>query len=453
MMTSNLCEHFVAAASINESMPFDDQTSEFDLSMTRIFRKERLGLEFKGGDWITISVDDTNETNGSVVMGVRYKKLHRLFTTANNTNKNRTINTNVMSASLFPPSKAELLKNVTLVFKNLKSAGNERECVFWNLSESKWSGDGCYVNFKPGSSETTCVCNHLTHFAVLMDLTNVDPKLSQTDRNLLEILTYVGLGLSILGSVITIISHLVLTERSSPLFQIRVGLMSSLLTGQITFLVGINATAYKGACVAAAALMQYFFMAALCWMLVDGIYLYLYTVKVYNVSHKMLVYHLLSWGIPAVFVSISLGIATGINGIDSFVSDKHCWLSSGSGALWIFATFVALVELANTVIVVRVIKEMASMQHTSHKRIEQARLGIRACLMLMPLLGITWLFGLLTPVHTAFLYVNVILNSTQGFLIFALHCWPKIKRSRMSTSTEERKPQNSNKLNQHTHDT
>ncbi|XP_068749321.1 adhesion G-protein coupled receptor D1-like [Montipora capricornis] len=261
-----------------------------------------------------------------------------------------------------------------------------------------------------------------------MDLTNVDAKLSQTDRNLLEILTYVGLGLSILGSVITIISHWVLTERSLPLFQIRVSLMSSLLTGQITFLVGINATANKGACVAAAALMQYFFMAALCWMPVDGIHLYLFTVKVYNVSHKMLVYHLLSWGIPAVFVSISLGIATGKNGIESFVSDEHCWLSYGSGALWIFATFVALVELANTVIVVRVIKEMASMQHTSHKQMEQARLGIRACLMLMPLLGITWLFGLLTPVHTAFLYVNVILNSTQGFFIFALHCFPKMKR-------------------------
>ncbi|XP_068749550.1 latrophilin-like protein LAT-2 [Montipora capricornis] len=360
-------------------------------------------------------------------MGVRYKKLHRLFTTANNTNKNRTINTNIMSASLFPPSKAELLKSVTLVFKNLKSAGNDRECVSWNISECKWSSDGCYVNFTPGSSETACVCNHLTHFAVLMDLTNVEAKVSQTDRNLLEILTYVGLGLSILGSVITIISHLVLTERSLPLFQIRVSLMSSLLTGQITFLVGINATANKGACVAAAALMQYFFMAALCWMLVEGIHLYLFIVKVYNVSHKMLVYHLLSWGIPAVFVSISLGIATGRNGIDSFVSDKHCWLSSGSGALWIFATFVALVELANTVIVVRVIKEMVSMQHTSHRQMEQARLGIRACLVLMPLLGITWLFGLLTPVHTAFPYVNVILNSTQGFFIFALHCWPKMK--------------------------
>ena len=61
----------------------------------------------------------------------------------------------------------------------------------------------------------------------------------------------------------------------------------------------------QGACVAAAALMQYFFMAALCWMLVDGIHLYLFTVKVYNVSHKMLVYHLLSWGKP-IMVKIKL---------------------------------------------------------------------------------------------------------------------------------------------------
>lgn len=52
----------------------------------------------------------------------------------------------------------------------------------------------------------------------------------------------------------------------------------------------------QGVCVTLAALMQYFFMAALCWMLVEGIYLYLVVVKVYNVSHKISVYHGISWG-------------------------------------------------------------------------------------------------------------------------------------------------------------
>ena len=50
------------------------------------------------------------------------------------------------------------------------------------------------------------------------------------------------------------------------------------------------------ACVTVAALMQYFFMAALCWMLVEGICLYLFVVKVYNFNHKMSVYHGMSWG-------------------------------------------------------------------------------------------------------------------------------------------------------------
>ena len=52
----------------------------------------------------------------------------------------------------------------------------------------------------------------------------------------------------------------------------------------------------QGACVAVAALMQYFLMAAFCWMLVEGIYLYLFVVKVYNINDKMRMYYVMSWG-------------------------------------------------------------------------------------------------------------------------------------------------------------
>ena len=41
------------------------------------------------------------------------------------------------------------------------------------------------------------------------------------------------------------------------------------------------------------------------------------------------------------------------------------------------------------------------------------RLGIKACAVLIPLLGITWLFGLLSPLHKAFAYIFTILNSAQ----------------------------------------
>ena len=42
-----------------------------------------------------------------------------------------------------------------------------------------------------------------------------------------------------------------------------------------------------------------------------------------------------------------------------------------------------------------------------------SRLGVRACVVLALLLGVTWLIGFLVSLHIAFSYIFVILNSTQ----------------------------------------
>ena len=41
---------------------------------------------------------------------------------------------------------------------------------FFFLSPEGWSGQGCQTKII-NDSQTECVCNHLTHFAVLMDFT------------------------------------------------------------------------------------------------------------------------------------------------------------------------------------------------------------------------------------------------------------------------------------------
>ena len=53
--------------------------------------------------------------------------------------------------------------------------------------------------------------------------------------------------------------------------------------------------------------------------------------------------------------------------------------------------------------------------------------------MMIPLLGVTWLFGILSPLHKAFVYIFTIFNSTQvsmdGQCIFlsvlSEALWPK----------------------------
>ncbi|XP_066022934.1 adhesion G-protein coupled receptor D1-like [Pocillopora verrucosa] len=170
--------------------------------------------------------------------------------------------------------------------------------------------------------------------------------------------------------------------------------------------------------------MQYFLMAAFCWMLIKRIYLYLFVVKVYNINTKMYIYHVISWGLPLIMVAISLGIAAGKEGLQSHTSNKHCWLSSTNNLIWIFVAFVAFIEVLNILILVRVIKEMTNLLQPTREEdhSQKIRIGIKACVVMIPLLGVTWLFGLLSPVHKGFVYIFTILNSAQGFLIFALQC-------------------------------
>ncbi|XP_022803349.1 adhesion G-protein coupled receptor D1-like [Stylophora pistillata] len=368
--------------------------------------------------------------NVSVVVGIFYKDLHEIlfidqsFTIQ--TGNTRYLDSGIMAMAM-DPKPEKLQENVILNFRNLNVHEGERICMFWsglNESSGGFSETGCYeVASESNSEETVCSCDHLTHFAVLVDY-NGSPGLTEGDETILEIITYVGLGLSILGILLTILLYAFLTDIWQPLSQIRLSLSVALGAGQIIFLAGRNATENKASCITAAAFLQYFLMAAFCWMFVEGIYFYLFIVKVYNINTKMHMYHIISWGLPIIMVVISLSIASGKDGIQSFTSEKHCWLSSTNNLIWIFVTFVAFIEVLNILIIFRVMKEMSTLIQPTERenRMQHIRLGMKTCAVMFPLLGVTWVFGLLLPVHKAFAYIFVVLNSTQGILIFVLHC-------------------------------
>nr|XP_058959517.1 adhesion G-protein coupled receptor D1-like isoform X2 [Pocillopora verrucosa] len=375
--------------------------------------------------------------NGSVVLGIEYNSLQELFSNysagSGGTNKTWILDSKIISAVVDPLLEV-LTENVTLVFQNTKVNRKKRTCVFWSFSEENfggWSSEGCQTKMI-SDHYTECVCNHLTHFAVLMDFTNNadDGKFFNQDKTrssdehdkILTLLTRVGMALSLTGVALTIISYLQLTDRNLPLCHIRVSLTSCIGAGHIIFFAGIDFTENQAACVAVAALMQYFLMASFCWMLVEGIYIYLFVVKVYNISDKMYRYHGFCWGLPAIVVAVSLPIAAGNDGIETFVNDENCWMSSSNNIIWIFVSFVGLIAIINMMILVRVIKELTTIQHVKGSQTEQIRLGVRACVVLAPLLGVTWLIGFLVPLHIAFSYIFVILNSNQGFFIFFCHC-------------------------------
>ncbi|XP_027060605.1 adhesion G-protein coupled receptor G5-like [Pocillopora damicornis] len=109
------------------------------------------------------------------------------------------------------PKPEKLRENVILKFKNLKVLTAEKRCMFWSGLSESFSEEGCHViTSKSNSEETVCSCNHLTHFGVLMDYDG-STKLTEEYEKILETIIYVGLSLSIVGILLTLILYSCLT--------------------------------------------------------------------------------------------------------------------------------------------------------------------------------------------------------------------------------------------------
>lgn len=79
----------------------------------------------------------------------------------------------------------------------------------------------------------------------------------------------------------------------------------------------------------------------------------------------------------------------------------------------------------NIVVFILVIRQMMGTRHVQNKtQIDKVKAGAKATAVILPLLGITWVFGLLTfsSSTVAFQYIFAIANSLQGLMIFIFHC-------------------------------
>jgi len=97
----------------------------------------------------------------------------------------------------------------------------------------------------------------------------------------------------------------------------------------------------------------------------------------------------------------------------------------------------------NIIVFILVIRQMMGTRHVQSKsRDEKLRMGVKATAVILPLLGITWLFGLLAfnSSTVAFKYIFAICNSLQGLMIFIFHCLlnQQVKCQRMPCKNGDR---------------
>ncbi|XP_029939226.1 adhesion G-protein coupled receptor D2-like [Salarias fasciatus] len=303
-------------------------------------------------------------------------------------------------------------------------------CAFWNFSlmhthVDSWSSEGCTVVFA-GTSVTSCRCNHTTNFAVLMNY--LESKWTPEEELFLTKLTFIGSGASLCALMVTLMLFTVLDIPKSDRTSIHKNLFIALICAQVILLCSGSAIHNKVACTLVAALLHLFFMAAFSWMLVEGLLLWSKVVAVnLTEDQHMKYYYLIGWGLPVLIVTITLASASG-----KYSADNYCWLSVQNGIIWGFAGPVIFIIMVNILVLTRVVvitistaKRRSIMLAMGTSPVEQAyeqiRAAVKAVLVLLPILGLTWLCGVLVPFSIVMAYIFILLNSLQGLFIFLIY--------------------------------
>ncbi|XP_057213644.1 adhesion G-protein coupled receptor D1 isoform X2 [Triplophysa rosa] len=298
-------------------------------------------------------------------------------------------------------------------------------CAFLDYSskEGVWSNEGC-VRADGNLSFSVCLCNHLTNFAILMQV--VPLELSKAHEVALSAISYIGCSISIFCLAITLVTFAVLSSVSTirnQRYHIHANLAFAILVAQILLLISFRFSPGTLPCKIMAVLLHFFFLCAFAWMLVEGLHLYSMVVKVFgSEGSKHFYYYAIGWGSPLVICVVSM-----TSSLSSYGETGNCWLSLKNGAIWAFvapALFVIMVNIGILIAVTRIISRISAENYKVHRDANSVKLTTKAVAVLLPILGISWIFGVLAVNDHSLLfqYLFAVFNSLQGFFIFLFHC-------------------------------
>uniref|UniRef100_A0A8C2XA72 Uncharacterized protein n=1 Tax=Cyclopterus lumpus TaxID=8103 RepID=A0A8C2XA72_CYCLU len=316
-----------------------------------------------------------------------------------------------------------------------RSLSEVPQCVFWNFSlfnnRGAWDDDGC--RFVSDINNTvTCFCNHLTSFSILMSTDIPPPEL----REALDIITYVGVAISLASLVICLIIEGYVWKavtRNITAFMRHVSIINtavSLLIADICFIIGASLAKnplenpgedYEvpvGPCSTATFFMHFFYLALLFWMLVSGLLLFYRTVMVFSHmsrSTMLGIGFLLGYGCPLIIAVITVAVTA--PGKEYIRKDNACWLNWFETHALLALVIPALIIVSINIIIVIVVlfKMLRRGVGDAAQRDERHTLLVilRCVVILTPLFGLTWSLGIGTMIsstnkgiHIAFAFFN-----------------------------------------------
>ncbi|KAL7887894.1 hypothetical protein AOLI_G00028680 [Acnodon oligacanthus] len=316
------------------------------------------------------------------------------------------------------------------------------QCVFWDFTlqngSGGWNSEGCVVGSESSSNRTVCLCSHLTHFGVLMDISGAAAQIDERDTKILTFITYIGCGISAIFSAVTILTYIAFEKlrRDYP-SKILMNLSTSLLFLNMVFLLDGWLASYnmEGLCVAVAVFLHFFLLTSFTWMGLESIHMYIALVKVFNtyIRRYILKFCIVGWGLPAVIVGIVVAVDKDSYGKEYYGkgengqgSSEFCWIRSKAVFYVTCVAYFSIIFLMNVAMFIVVMMQICGRNGKRSNRTvrEEVLRNLRSAVSLTFLLGMTWGFAFFAwgPVNLAFMYLFSIFNSLQGLFIFIFHC-------------------------------
>uniref|UniRef100_A0A672FAJ8 Adhesion G protein-coupled receptor F7 n=1 Tax=Salarias fasciatus TaxID=181472 RepID=A0A672FAJ8_SALFA len=335
------------------------------------------------------------------------------FSSSNDTNETAI----AINAAVVLIKISNTVPNVTLSYQKLNTSLEEDpQCVFWNFtlfnSLGAWDDQGCELVSQINDT-VTCTCNHLTSFSILMS-TNIPEEI----RVLLDVITYVGVGIS-MGSLVIclIIEGYVWKEitRNSTAFMRHVSIINTALSLENP---GEDHTVPVGPCSTATFFMHFFYLAVFFWMLVSGLLLLYRTVMIFSQMSKSTMLAIgFTLGYVCPLLTAVITIAVTAPGRGYIRKDLACWLNwRETGALLAMVIPALVIVLINFIIVIIVLFKMLrrGVGSTAQPGDKNSLVVIIRCLVILtPLFGLTWGLGvgtMISPsnrgIHIAFAFFN-----------------------------------------------
>ncbi|KAM5283342.1 adhesion G-protein coupled receptor G6 isoform 3-T5 [Hipposideros larvatus] len=356
--------------------------------------------------------------------------------------KSSTLVSYVMACSIGNITVQNLKDPVRITIKHTRNqTGHHRPiCAFWDLNKNGssgfWNTSGCTAHTGSDASETVCLCDHLTHFGILMDLSGAGSQMSAQNTKILTFISYVGCGLSAIFSAATLLTYIAFEKlrRDYP-SKILMNLSTALLFLNLVFLLDGWVTTFHvdALCTAIAALQHFFLLATFTWMGLEAIHMYIALVKVFNtyIRRYILKFCILGWGLPALVVSVVLASRNqnkvyGKTKYGKEQGDEFCWILDDVVFFVTCAGYFGVMFFLNVAMFVVVMVQICGRngKRTNRTLREEVLRNLRSVVSLTFLLGMTWGFAFLAwgPIYVPFTYLFSIFNSLQGLFIFIFHC-------------------------------